>query len=81
MIVWAQAGCSAPSKESPALWIGKSMHKGDLHSFSNPCWGGTDYYLTLIHQRPVQRKRDLDFFPPIFQVTGKNVVYHDNVRI
>lgn len=24
--------------------------------------GGTDYYLMLILQRPVQRKRDLDFF-------------------
>lgn len=47
--------------------------------------GGTDYYLTLILQRPVQRKRDLDFlfFPPVcifFGVTA-HVVYPDDVRI
>lgn len=38
MVVWAQAGCSVPSQESPALWIGELMHGGDLHSFGNPCW-------------------------------------------
>lgn len=38
MVVWAQAGCSVPSEESPALRIRELMHGGDLHSFSNPCW-------------------------------------------
>lgn len=48
--------------------------------------GGTDYYLTLILQRPVQRKRDLDcffsFFPSVclfFGVTA-DIVYGDDVR-
>lgn len=38
MVVWAEAKCSVPLEESPALWIGELMHGGDLHSFSNPCW-------------------------------------------
>lgn len=38
MGVWAQAGCSVPSEESPALRIVELMHRRDLHSFSNPCW-------------------------------------------
>lgn len=61
MVVWAQTGCSAPSEESPALWIG-SWCTGEICIHLVIPAGGTDYYLTLILQRPVQRKWDLDIF-------------------
>lgn len=64
MVVWAQTGCSAPSEESPALWIG-SWCTGEICIHLVIPAGGTDYYLTLILQRPVQRKWDLDIFFPL----------------
>lgn len=87
MGVWAQAGCSVPSEASPALRIVELMHRGDLHSFSNPCW--RHWLLSHADSSKTGSKKTrfrfgfFWFFSPsvclFFGVTA-DVVYGDDVR-